>query len=77
VERRYAAILGILGFATVTLRGAIAGSDSPATLWHACLALVALAALGAVSGAICRRLADEAARQAVVKERSHRQPPGR
>ena len=67
--RRYAAILGCLGFATVALRGAIAGSPPSATLGQACLALLAMAALGAVAGAICGRLADEAARQAVVRER--------
>lgn len=60
--------MGYLGMAVTLLRGAKEGAGVEATLLTAVLAMAALAAVGAVIGAIAQTTVDESVKQRLEKE---------
>ena len=82
--RSYAGILGPLAFATVVLRGLLAGNGAEGTLQTACLAMFAFAALGYVLGRAAALIVDDSVRagfraelQAIEAENPTAQPATR
>ncbi len=81
MSRRYAELLGTLGFATCLARGLVHQSSVDQTLLVATLAMAALALAGAVIGAIAGGTVEEAVRQRLALEMTTREkkpsvPPG-
>lgn len=62
MAKTYAGFLGSLGMAVVMLRGAIAGAGLEGTVATAVSAMIALAAVGFVVGAIAQTTIEESVR---------------
>jgi hypothetical protein len=60
VASQFANRLALIGFATITVRGLLAGSDFQGTIQAALLALAVFFAVGFVIGELARRVVEEA-----------------
>jgi hypothetical protein len=60
VASQFANRLALIGFATITVRGLLAGSDFPGTIQSALVALAVYFAVGFVIGELARRVVEEA-----------------
>lgn len=60
--RKYAGILGSLAFALVVARSLVTGRLGPESLWPAMAAMLVMAALGWLAGALAESLVSEAVR---------------
>ena len=73
---RYAAVLGLLIFAAVLIRGAALEAAWTPTLGWAITCLVAFAILGAAIGWVAEQTIDGALRQSIATELAERQEAG-
>jgi hypothetical protein len=71
--RRYAAVLGLLAFAAVLVRGTIAGGALESTLGHAILCLMVFTILGAILGRVAQWIVEDAIRAQLTAELAERQ----
>lgn len=68
MARAYALVMGYLGMAVTLLRGVRAGAGIDATLLTAIGAMIAMALVGAVVGAIAQHTVDESVRSLLEKQ---------
>lgn len=68
MARAFAGTMGYLGMAVTLLRGAVAGAGIEATLSSAIIAMIALAIVGGVVGAIAKRTVDESVRSQLERQ---------
>ncbi len=68
MSRRYAAVLGLLAFATILARGIGAGGAWESVLSQAIAALVVFAIIGGIVGWLAERMIDDAIRSRLSAE---------
>jgi outer membrane lipoprotein SlyB len=71
--RRYAAVLGLLAFAAVLVRGTLAGGALESTLGHAIFCLLVFTILGAIIGRVAQWIVEDAIRAQLTVELAERQ----
>jgi hypothetical protein len=72
MARRYAAVLGLLGFALTLLRGIAAGGAWDSTIGQAVLMLAMFTVLGGLAGLAAERIVDDAIRSRLSTELNSR-----
>ncbi len=70
MARQFAAVLGLLAFAALMLRGALVGAGLEATMVRAVTSLAAFAAIGAVVGGLAQWILDDTVREQLQAEQS-------